>query len=159
MNDRTQIPAISVGKLFNSTIANISEVRNQLDFNGTIDVGVTLNTTLKDDTGVLLVPFKGKDTSHSTIEVKLATRIHLSEIEKTIHFKFQDELRRGDKGPQVKALQRKLNQLLNLSLRVDGDFGEKTANAVKAFKCLKGLTPDGELDNIAGTTLMETPTL
>ncbi|KHT61670.1 hypothetical protein RJ45_21395 [Photobacterium gaetbulicola] len=155
MTDKTQLPAISVGKLFTSTIANIAEVRNQLDFTGTVDVGVTLNTTLKDNTGVLLVPFKGKDTSHSTIEVKLATRIHLSEVEKTLHFIYQGELRLGDKGPKVKALQRKLNQLLNLSLKVDGDFGKNTADAVKAFKYLQNLPFDSVLDEVAGMKLMK----
>ena len=156
MNSKTRLPGLTVGKLFESTISNVSEIRNHLDFKGDVDIGVTLNTTLEDKTGILLVPFKGNDTSHSTIQVKLATRIHLSEIEKTIKFTFQNELDRGAEGAEVKKLQRKLNQLLNLTLKVDGVYGENTANAVKAFKCLKGLTPDGRLDETAGKMLMET---
>ncbi len=48
----------------------------------------------------------------------------------------------GDRGPEVVALQRRLNQL-QASLTVDGDFGPATRAAVVAFQARSGLTPDG----------------
>lgn len=56
-------------------------------------------------------------------------------------------LRKGDKGLQVKRLQRFLNWVLELEgddkLVVDGDFGSKTHNAVVAYQEAYGLEPDG----------------
>jgi transglycosylase-like protein/putative peptidoglycan binding protein len=46
-------------------------------------------------------------------------------------------LRRGDRGPAVKLVQRKLH------LRADGVFGASTVRAVKRFQRRKRLTPDG----------------
>lgn len=43
-------------------------------------------------------------------------------------------LKKGDQGIQVMALQICLNILINAGLEVDGDFGKKTAAAVKKFK-------------------------
>jgi lysozyme len=54
-----------------------------------------------------------------------------------------DTLRNGDKGQQVKVLQK----LLNCGLTVDGVFGEKTETAVKEYQTANDLTADG----IAGT--------
>lgn len=47
-------------------------------------------------------------------------------------------LKKGDKGENVKILQKALGDLT-----VDGDFGAKTEAAVKAFQKSKGLTVDG----------------
>jgi hypothetical protein len=54
-------------------------------------------------------------------------------------------LRLGSEGWQVKRLQRLLRQqqLLPEPAKVDGDFGEITEAAVKAFQELHGLAPDG----------------
>ena len=46
-------------------------------------------------------------------------------------------LRKGDKGDNVKALQKALG------VNADGDFGPKTEEAVKAFQKSKGLAVDG----------------
>jgi hypothetical protein len=48
----------------------------------------------------------------------------------------------GDRGPEVTALQRKLNELGD-RLAVDGDFGPATRAAVIAFQARNGLTTDG----------------
>jgi len=45
---------------------------------------------------------------------------------------------------KVKDLQRKLNKVLNLKLRVDGDYGNVTKNAVKRFQSVFGLVSDGD---------------
>lgn len=162
MNDKTKITGIALGKLFEATISDISNIRKKLDFTGDVDLGVTLNTTLEDKRGTLLVPFKGNDTKSLNIEIKLATRIHLSEIENTIPFIYKGDLHLGEKGPNVKELQKKLNQLLNLSLVVDGVYGNNTANAVRAFKCIHGITSgksqDKSLDEVTGK-LIETLSL
>lgn len=48
----------------------------------------------------------------------------------------------GDRGPEVKTLQERLNAL-GSDLKVDGDFGRNTLAAVMAFQAAKGLNPDG----------------
>lgn len=46
-------------------------------------------------------------------------------------------LKKGSKGEEVKQLQSKLG------LSADGDFGQKTEDAIKAYQLKNGLTPDG----------------
>jgi hypothetical protein len=48
-------------------------------------------------------------------------------------------LRRGDRGPAVKRVQRKLH------IEVDGAFGRSTERAVKRFQRRKGIEPDGKV--------------
>lgn len=48
----------------------------------------------------------------------------------------------GDRGPEVSALQTRLNAL-GADLEVDGDFGRNTLAAVMAFQSEKGLDVDG----------------
>lgn len=50
---------------------------------------------------------------------------------------------KGDEGLQVKRLQRFLNWYLDGSLSVDGSYGPKTVEAVKAFQRKCSLTVDG----------------
>lgn len=52
-------------------------------------------------------------------------------------------LQRGDTGEQVRNLQKFLNWYDDYKLAVDGDFGQKTLSAVKAFQKAEKLTVDG----------------
>lgn len=52
-------------------------------------------------------------------------------------------LGRGDRGGDVKALQRQLVKLGHKKLVVDGDFGEKTEKAVETFQRRSGLEKTG----------------
>lgn len=52
-------------------------------------------------------------------------------------------LGKGDKGDQVKNLQKYLNWCLKAGLATDGDFGAKSEAAVKNFQQLYGLKADG----------------
>lgn len=52
-------------------------------------------------------------------------------------------LKVGSKGESVKKMQQRLKTLGYYSGTVDGDFGENTENAVKAFQKANGLTADG----------------
>ena len=52
-------------------------------------------------------------------------------------------LRQGDKGQAVRQLQTELIRLGYLSGNADGDFGKKTAQAVKDFQVCNGLKEDG----------------
>ena len=54
-------------------------------------------------------------------------------------------LRKGDKGDQVKRLQKCLNKIMNAGLKVDGSFGPSTEKAVKAFQKKYKLTVDGSV--------------
>lgn len=51
-------------------------------------------------------------------------------------------LRKGSKGAEVKTLQTALNRA-GASITVDGDYGNKTEEAVKTFQKAHGLTDDG----------------
>ena len=50
---------------------------------------------------------------------------------------------KGNKGEQVKVLQRCLNKLINAKLDVDGSYGNLTEKAVKAYQKKKKITQDG----------------
>lgn len=52
-------------------------------------------------------------------------------------------LKKGNKGTQVKNLQKFLNWYENYKLEVDGVFGANTYNAVKKFQKATGLSVDG----------------
>jgi len=51
--------------------------------------------------------------------------------------------KKGDKGTQVKNLQKFLNWALNLKLDVDGIIGNKTISAIKQFQKTTGIKIDG----------------
>lgn len=57
----------------------------------------------------------------------------------------QGSLKLGSKGSDVKQLQQKLKALGFLKGSADGDFGEATEKAVKAFQKQYGLTVDGKV--------------
>lgn len=59
-------------------------------------------------------------------------------------------LKLGAEGPAVRSLQQRLRDLGYNIGSVDGDFGQTTENAVKAFQSRNGLTVDG----IAGTATL-----
>ena len=52
-------------------------------------------------------------------------------------------LRNGSRGEPVKELQRLLNQLLDLGLKVDGKLGPKTIAVIKKWQKNHGLKADG----------------
>lgn len=52
-------------------------------------------------------------------------------------------LKKGSKGQKVKNLQKFLNWYGKIALKLDGEFGEKTRNAVKKFQKTEGLKEDG----------------
>lgn len=58
-----------------------------------------------------------------------------------------ETLSRGKKGEQVKALQRRLQQLGYYTKTIDGDYGSGTVGAVKAFQKKAGLSQTGTADN------------
>ena len=53
-------------------------------------------------------------------------------------------LKKGDKGEAVKELQRRLKELGYYSYGIDGDYGTRTFEAVKAFQKKNGLVVDGQ---------------
>ncbi len=54
-----------------------------------------------------------------------------------------DTLRKGASGADVRKLQQRLKELGYFAAKIDGDYGDKTVNAVKAFQQKNGLTADG----------------
>ena len=57
-----------------------------------------------------------------------------------------DVLQKGDSGSEVKELQQRLKELGYYSSSCDGNFGNVTVNAVKAFQKKNGLTQTGIVD-------------
>lgn len=55
----------------------------------------------------------------------------------------ENSLRSGDKGDDVKTLQKRLKELGYYKSTIDGKFGRTTMNALKAFQEAHGLTADG----------------
>lgn len=62
---------------------------------------------------------------------------------------------RGDSGDDVAALQERLNEIGIGAGPVDGDYGRRTEQAVRAFQRLVRLTPTGEADRITLNNLAE----
>ena len=62
-------------------------------------------------------------------------------------------LKKGASGDSVKALQRRLKELGYYTGSVDGDFGENTEKAVKAFQQNNGLEVDGKAGSKTMTKL------
>ena len=57
-----------------------------------------------------------------------------------------ETLEKGSKGDEVKALQQRLVDLYWLDGSVDGDYGNKTKDAVERFQQKAGLTATGIAD-------------
>lgn len=64
-----------------------------------------------------------------------------------------DVLEMGSRGDEVVTLQNRLKKLGYYSGNVDGDFGESTANAVRAFQRRNGLTVDGRVGDATAAQL------
>jgi lysozyme len=68
-------------------------------------------------------------------------------------------LRKGSGGPgqqpHVERLQRRLNTVDGAGLNVDGDFGDRTGEAVRAFQRARELTVDGVVGEETWTALRE----
>ncbi len=52
-------------------------------------------------------------------------------------------LKKGSKGDAVKNVQKRLKELGYYTYGIDGDYGDRTVNAVMAFQVKNGLTADG----------------
>lgn len=70
---------------------------------------------------------------------------HHTSIVSNVLYRLERNLKTNCKGSDVKALQRRLNDLsvTDISLVVDGEFGAKSDMAVKAFQQMNNLEPDG----------------
>lgn len=66
----------------------------------------------------------------------------------------QPTLRSGSSGPDVKFLQRLLNERVNAGLTVDGAFGPRTQTAVRTYQTRAGLTADGVVGARTWTQLL-----
>ena len=79
------------------------------------------------------------------VETEVTTEVTTSKGESTVNITL-NELKKGSKGNQVKALQRMLHAMgysLGSLNPIDGDFGSKTDSAVRSYQKKNGLTADG----------------
>ncbi len=74
---------------------------------------------------------------------KLEGYVYASYIEVIKDQQNPDRLVKGDKGDAVKDLQKRLKELGYYTASCDGNFGQVTEDAVKAFQKKNGLTQDG----------------
>ncbi|MDD1795063.1 hypothetical protein LRP50_18200 [Enterovibrio sp. ZSDZ42] len=135
MTRKTKLSGASVGKVFGSAIEEIIRTGKRLNFKGEVDLGVTLNTSISDETGVLLVLFKGNDSTSKNMQVKLATRIRLSDLPP--RYEYKKPLRKNYKGQEVMELQAALNRVISAGLKEDGKYGTETIHAVKTYRYSK----------------------
>ena len=70
----------SIDEVFASAVEDVLAVGERTAFRGTVDLGVTFKSVEVTQSGFLGVIFGG-DQSQSTVELKLATRIHLDNPE------------------------------------------------------------------------------
>ncbi|RWX56224.1 peptidoglycan-binding domain-containing protein [Photobacterium chitinilyticum] len=153
---KTELEAVDIGNILYSTISDVLRMSGNMGFKGDVDIGIKLNTTISKNTAKLVALVNTNQSSQSTIEVKLATRIHLSDEYKPKRFVFRGELSLGAHGKVVEELQAALNHHLKSGLIIDGDFGKKTQNAVKAFQTLHDLQiKNGTLDKKTGSKLSQ----
>ena len=86
--------------------------------------------------------FRTEDAMHFEASDELIRRWHAEDRFGTRTPLPDSVLSLGDRGPEVVALQERLNQL-GAGLLVDGVFGAGTRAAVVAFQAQSGLRPDG----------------
>ena len=91
----------------------------------------------------------GKTTSTSASAPKPSTAKPASSVKKAYSGTFptipkRGYFKKGDKGAQVKNLQKFLNWYGNYKIKVDGKYGKKTVKAVKKFQKSLGLKADGK---------------
>ena len=78
----------------------------------------------------------------TTTEVPTTTSTSSTTTSSTVPVE-DDVLRKGDHGPAVVALQRRLIELHYDPGPADGGFGQATTYAVEAFQKMNGMVPDG----------------
>lgn len=64
------------------------------------------------------------------------------------------QVKPGSVGGHVRAVQALLNANLNVGLSIDGEYGPKTAAAIKKFQSVKKLSPDGIVGKDTWTALL-----
>lgn len=116
--------------VYNGNSATTRTLRPLLQATGLVEIFTTATYTTKSDKlmrGDILL----KEGSHVVVVVQ-------PDNMPTDRF-----LKRGSKGASVEWLQERLNALNGANLNVDGDFGEKTEDAVIEWQEKKELTVDG----------------
>lgn len=140
-NSFTKISSHSWGTAIDLKLEGKLDVRG----NNKVHYGLTLIAPIFNRNGwVWGAAFRTEDAMHFEV-----SREKLLQW-KPILVGVQAILKRGNKGTAVRLLQEKLNQH-GAHLKPDGDFGDRTEQAVKDFQRNHGLSPDG----VAGPNTMK----
>ena len=131
---------LSVGA-FNPSTTDSQSLPNVVWNDGDTDPITGGNSTNTTQSGAGTANNPGVTTTRPSIGVTTANPNATSAATNT---PAPSSLKRGSKGDAVKSLQQRLKELGYYSGSVDGDFGENTENAVKAFQERNGLTVDGK---------------
>lgn len=116
---------------------NTSGEKNVLNNLGVFDILTDSKYTTKSDyllEGDILVT---KTKGHTIVILNDGSKVNSS------NNIISSTLNKGDKGSEVRELQENLNTIINVGLKVDGDFGDKTEFAVIKFQARYGLSVDG----------------
>lgn len=83
------------------------------------------------------------EKEEKTVEIKTENKTTKTTKSKPAIANSTPLLKKGSTGAQVKNLQKDLNYVINAGLTVDGDFGNKTEEALKKFQKKYKLSVDG----------------
>lgn len=123
---------------FGKSLNNITHVAIALNNSEMIEsIGTSKNTIKNKGKGVTISKITRRKDLRAVVRFENVSRETLCCPSGT------PNLRRGSMGVQVSNLQKCLNVLFSAGLKVDGQFGNATYNAVKKFQSASGLTSDG----------------
>ncbi|MEO0796252.1 MAG: hypothetical protein AAFX93_13875 [Verrucomicrobiota bacterium] len=79
---KAEIPAADISTIFDQAVRDVISVgESNRKLKGAVDIGITFRNVHVDRTGVLASVFGRQNSDESTIEVKLATRIVLEDLD------------------------------------------------------------------------------
>lgn len=123
---------------FGKSLNNITHVAIALNNSEMIEsIGTSKNTIKNKGKGVTISKITRRKDLRAVVRFENVSRETLCCPSGT------PNLKRGSMGVQVSNLQKCLNVLFSAGLKVDGQFGNATYNAVKKFQSASGLTSDG----------------
>lgn len=74
--EKAEKNGLAISQVFGNLIRNVVDVSEKQKFKGVVDIGVDFKSVAIDKSGILGV-FSGKNTSESSLQIRIATRVHI----------------------------------------------------------------------------------